>query len=735
MKKQNSFRALGALTVMLTLVITCFLIVSCADSGYKPGVSMSIDTTELIMQADSDPEKINVSVIKSSRIRETYTLDWAPEQGGQDIATVTAARKNDETIYSGNAPVESSTIYTLSVKPAKKVDSLKKTVFTINLLNENYEVTDTVKFTVSVYDGVAVPTANPPDGTEMVIGTPVTLNCITPGAAIFYTIDNTAPTASSTPYTEPIPIKIKTTLKAVAVKEGNTSGTMTANYTVVAEGVIAKPFADPPAGQLESSGQLVTLACTTPDVEIYYTTNLANPTITNGTKYTGPIPITSKTTIKAMAIKGDKNSAVFTAEYTIAGAPSGPTLVSFTGIDVNGTANSTATTELTLKFDKLVPLTISSVTLDAGTTGAAKGSSFTSSGTNWKLAITGVTAAGQVSVTVANPSSAFSIEPLIQTADVFAGGPPPTAVTFDNLTANGSAAAGNNPAVRTTELYLTFSGAITGLSKDDITLTLSGQTITKGTLTNTSGGNYTLPISDFTSGGNLTVAVSKSGYSISPASKQVPIYVEGSGGGDDTEFTLKSVTADPSTGNTTGLILTFDKVIPNLAASDITLSGLNNNFNKGTLSGPSGNPPSVTYTLGLTPLAAGTLTVLVNPPPGSDYTINHPSDQAISVNITASSVVSINIGWVDDNGDLKSVLSGPISAIVNTDVTVTPSIPSGYLLVQWYLNEVPTAADTSDGKSLKFKPENKGNYNVTLLVKKDAAPSMVYSAEVVVIVN
>ena len=91
-----------------------------------------------------------------------------------------------------------------------------------------------------------------------------------------------------------------------------------------------------------------------------------------------------------------------------------------------------------------------------------------------------------------------------------------TAVTFSGVTANGSSTQ------TTTQLTLTFSQAITGLSADDITL--SGVTVTKGTLTN-SGSTYTLPISGFTAGGTLNVAVAKSGYSISGSPKTVTIYV------------------------------------------------------------------------------------------------------------------------------------------------------------------------------------------------------------------
>jgi len=91
-----------------------------------------------------------------------------------------------------------------------------------------------------------------------------------------------------------------------------------------------------------------------------------------------------------------------------------------------------------------------------------------------------------------------------------------TAVTFSSVSANG------NASQTTTQLTLTFSAAVTGLSASDITLSgISG--VTKGTLTG-SGSAYTLSISGFTAGGTLSVAVAKTGYNISGSPKQTTIY-------------------------------------------------------------------------------------------------------------------------------------------------------------------------------------------------------------------
>ena len=71
-----------------------------------------------------------------------------------------------------------------------------------------------------------------------------------------------------------------------------------------------------PAGGAVNAGSTVSLVHTDADA-IRYTTDGADPTKTTGTLYNGPITITTATTIKAIAIKGDDVSSVASAAYTI----------------------------------------------------------------------------------------------------------------------------------------------------------------------------------------------------------------------------------------------------------------------------------------------------------------------------------------------------------------------------------------------------------------------------------
>jgi predicted outer membrane repeat protein len=151
-------------------------------------------------------------------------------------------------------------------------------------------------------------------------GTFTTTNTITisdslAGTTIYYTMNGTTPSTSSTKYTGPITISSNATIKAIAYKSGYTqSAVATATYTITK--TVPTPTFTPAAGTY-TKAQTVTIKDLTIGVTIYYTTNGQMPT-TSSTKYTGPITVSGSETIKALGTaSGYAPSAIATAKYTI----------------------------------------------------------------------------------------------------------------------------------------------------------------------------------------------------------------------------------------------------------------------------------------------------------------------------------------------------------------------------------------------------------------------------------
>ena len=82
-------------------------------------------------------------------------------------------------------------------------------------------------------------------------------------------------------------------------------------------GIAAAPAFSPAEGTY-ADAQTVTLSTSTEGAEIRYTTDGSAPTATSGTVYSAPLPVSSTTTIRAMAAKtGMGDSPVVSATFTI----------------------------------------------------------------------------------------------------------------------------------------------------------------------------------------------------------------------------------------------------------------------------------------------------------------------------------------------------------------------------------------------------------------------------------
>lgn len=100
----------------------------------------------------------------------------------------------------------------------------------ITTITKNADGTITLNAAAAI--NVAKPTFSPAAGRYTEAQT-VTISCATEGVAIYYTIDGSTPTASSTRYTSPITIEETTTLKAIAVSaDSEESLVATAKYII-----------------------------------------------------------------------------------------------------------------------------------------------------------------------------------------------------------------------------------------------------------------------------------------------------------------------------------------------------------------------------------------------------------------------------------------------------------------------------------------------------------------------
>ena len=275
----------------------------------------------------------------------------------------------------------------------------------------------------------------------------------------------------------------------------------------------------------------------------------------------------------------------------------------------------------------------------------------------------------------------------------------PDEITFDSLTANGTA-----NSVTTTSLTLTFSQSIPGLTASNITVTGA----TKGTLTGT-GPSYTLGVSDIANQGDtVTVAVTPpTGYSITPASRNTIVHKK------PFSVTFISLTADSTVSLTsTTLTLTFSQAIPGLTDSNITVTGATKSLLSVTGS---------LYRLRVFDISSQTDTVTVTVKPPTGYSVSPASRSVIvrkeplsvtfdslTANGTADSVTTTALaltfsqaipGLTASNitvaGATKGTLTGTgpsytlgVSDIANQGdtVTVTVTPPTGYSISPASLN-------------------------------------------------
>ena len=180
-------------------------------------------------------------------------------------------------------------------------------------------ITLTVNYSAPAAAAVATPTFSVEAGTKY---NPFSVEITAEeGATVYYTLDGTEPTTESTVYSEAIAFNefgTKTTLKAIAVANGESSNVAIANYTLE----VAAPVFSVKGGVYEKlSGETaLKFTCETEGATIYYNNRGGDP-ITEGSKSYGSLSVLATTEVKAVAyveVEGEKiYSAVASEKYYI----------------------------------------------------------------------------------------------------------------------------------------------------------------------------------------------------------------------------------------------------------------------------------------------------------------------------------------------------------------------------------------------------------------------------------
>jgi hypothetical protein len=196
------------------------------------------------------------------------------------------------------------------------------------------------------------------------------------------------------------------------------------------------------------------------------------------------------------------------------GSPNTPglsasTKVDFTGVTVDGVYNQYTTTALALTFEmEIYGLATADIQIkDKTGTGASMGT-LSGTGPTYMLDVSGITADGEITVSVAKQGYVF--EPVSRDVTVYYGDGTPTSATFSALTPDGDA---DNA---TTKLTLEFANDIE-LEAKDIIFNPGATEATAGMLTG-SGKTYTLPVSNINKSARVSVTVNKPGYTFTDGS-------------------------------------------------------------------------------------------------------------------------------------------------------------------------------------------------------------------------
>lgn len=305
--KDSSRLYAGPITVTETTLIRA---IATKDGMDNSEVSDGIFEIELIQPACAAPVS---SLASGDYYTSAVTVTLSCPTAGATIYYTT----------DGSTPTVGSSIYKSGLRFS--VDTILKAFATAPGCTASSEVTWVYNLEQMSQDLCATPTPTVAAGSYESAQT-VGLITSTQGADIYYTVNGSMPTTSSTKYTNAISLTTSATIKAIAVKSGM-QNSLVGSYAYKIGKVLepAPQQVNTPTSSIQSGiyeGSITTtLYCATPGATIYYTTNGSTPT-TNSTRYTGAITLGSSCILKILAVKtGMVNSNINQYSYTFTVKP------------------------------------------------------------------------------------------------------------------------------------------------------------------------------------------------------------------------------------------------------------------------------------------------------------------------------------------------------------------------------------------------------------------------------
>ncbi len=322
-----------------TQLLTAFVKLAKANDGVLKAVMTAnhtaneISLSKIRICSDTDDQTMATIIAKLNVIEKVDNPSFTPDTGtytqSQNV-TITCQTTGAAIYYTldGTTPTASSALYTGALN-VSTTSTIKVIVIKPGML-DSYVVTAAYTINIPVQQA-ATPVFSIAAGTYAATQS-VEITCATPNAKIYYTLDGTAPTSSSTLYSGTLSVSITSTIKAIAIKTGMANSDIAmANYTINIPALqVAKPVFSVLAGTY-TTAQTLTITCATPGAIIYYSTNGSDPS-NSLLIYTASITIATDMTLKAIAKKaGYIDSSIESADYKVS-APTTPFTLSSTGL-------------------------------------------------------------------------------------------------------------------------------------------------------------------------------------------------------------------------------------------------------------------------------------------------------------------------------------------------------------------------------------------------------------------